>query len=169
MLDLKDPDVAKEFWNKKSSKSLTEAGVVRKGHPGVLNKQHFEEGIYVFNKRVLNWTFEQIDQPMPAHKKMILPNHYSSPDEYYRSFENLIFEEARAILLGVRQAMLQPKHPFQLSLIRFKRAKTAANPTEIQFRILPNSERDVKAGMFCYLSMQIIHSYDLLLYPIIVL
>ena len=147
MVDLKDLGIAKEFWDKKSSKSLIESGVVRNKDFSVSNTQHFKEGIYVFNKHVLNWTFEQIDQPMPGYQKNVLPDFYGNRYEYYTSFETLIFEEARAILrAGVQEVELQQSYPFLFSLIKLKIAKTAENPTEMKFSVLSGSEHNVKAG-----------------------
>ncbi|MGZ3633579.1 MAG: AAA domain-containing protein, partial [Parachlamydiaceae bacterium] len=147
LVDLKDPAIKREFWDKKSNKSGKEGGSLRGNGIEAATAQQFNEGIYVFNKRVLNWTFEKIDQPMPSYEKSPLQDRYSNRYNYYKSFENLIFEEARAILqAGIQQAKMDEKYPFQFSLIRLKIAKTAENPTEIKLSILPKSERDVKAG-----------------------
>jgi len=143
-VDLKDSNIKQEFWNKKTNKSAIDGGAVRS--PARLDKQQFEEGVYVFNKRILNWTFEFIEQPMPAYQRIPIEDTYNDRHKYYRSFENLIFEEARAILqIGLQEAKLQEKYSFQLALINIKTAKTAENPTEMKFAILPNSQNDVKS------------------------
>ncbi|MCP5490940.1 MAG: hypothetical protein H7A42_07505 [Chlamydiales bacterium] len=143
-VDLNDPKIKQEFWDKKTNKSVVDGGVVRS--PVRLDRQQFEEGVYVFNKRVLNWTFESIEQSMSAYQRIPLQDTYDDRFQYYISFENLIFEEARAILqTGLQEAKLQEKYPFQFSLINIKTAKTAENPTEMKFSVLPNSQNDVKS------------------------
>ncbi|MCB1115028.1 MAG: AAA family ATPase [Chlamydiia bacterium] len=143
MVDLKDPNVAKEFWAKKTGKSAIESGILRREQS--VGAQHFESAIYAFNKIVLNWTFEQIEQPMPGYKKQALSDSYENRITYYDSFEPLILEEVRAILhMGIQEA--EQRSPFRFSLIRFKVAKKADNPTEIKFGILPGSEKEVKSG-----------------------
>jgi senataxin len=145
MVDMKDPNIAKEFWDKKTSKSATESGIIRK--ETLYNTQHFESPIYAFTKIVLNWTFEQIAEPMPNHKKNPLPGSYNHRSTYYASFEPLIFEEARAILhAGIQEANAEQKSRFRFSLTHLKPAKKADNPSEIKFTILPGSEKDMKSG-----------------------
>ncbi len=144
--DLKNPLVAKEFWDKKSNKSLTNGGTIRTPFPND-SKQNYDQGIYVFNKRVLNWTFEQIALPNPSLTKVALPDRYSSRIEQYKSFEELLIEEARAILQnGLELTNLEKEHAFRFLLSKFKPAKNPANPTEMKFDVLPESERDVKSG-----------------------
>ncbi len=145
MVDLKDPNIAKEFWDKLSSKSATESGIIRK--ETLTNAQLFESPIYVFTKIVLNWTFEQIELPMPSYKKTPLPDSYNHRSTYYKSFEPLIFEEARAILhTGIQEASAEQKSRFRFSLTNLKAAKKADNASEIKFSVLPGSEKDMKSG-----------------------
>lgn len=147
LVDLKDTAIAKEFWSKKTSKSA-EAGIIRKEHSEASKTQYCDNnGMYDFNRKVLNWTFEQINEPMPAYKKIPLQDLYDNRDAYYKSFENLIFEEARAILqTGLQQAELKEKHPYSFTLSDLKVANRADNPSEMKFKILADSERDLKAG-----------------------
>ena len=145
MVDLKDTNIAKEFWDKLSSKSATESGIIRK--ETLTNAQLFESPIYAFTKIVLNWTFEQIELPMPSYKKTPLPDSYNHRSTYYKSFEPLIFEEARAILhTGIQEASAEQKSRFRFSLTNLKAAKKADNASEIKFSVLPGSEKDMKSG-----------------------
>lgn len=146
VVDLKDPDIKREFWCKKTNKSLDEGGDFRSRGPFVLSREQFEQGIYVFNKRVLNWTLDWINQPMSEHLKAPLCDKYSDQLTYYKSFEALIFEEARAILqVGIQEVEEQKEYSLQLSLVNLKDAKKAENPTEMKFKVsLGFKDRGIK-------------------------
>lgn len=139
---LKDPQIAKEFWDKKSNKSLAMGGVVRDMSSS--SQQHFTEGIFVFNKRVLNWNVSQICSPMPHEKKVKIPCIFNDRRCYYESFQELIFEEARAILQTGIEAIGIPS--LTLSLEKFKASKNPENPTEMRFKILKNEHHELRAG-----------------------
>ena len=144
-MDLKDSEIAKEFWSKKSNKSSTQGGLVRP-LPKESNGQHFEEGIFVFNKRVLNWTLEMIKKPFRNSVNKPLPDRYTSRDKYYESFEELIFEEVRAILqTGIEQAAEKNQPELKLKLIKCQRANNPENPIEMKFNP-SGSYEEIKAG-----------------------
>ncbi len=140
-LDLKSPSVAKEFWDKKSNKSLTEGGTIRLPFSTDLATPFSEDRTYIFNKRVLNWTFEQLSQPNPRLKNEVLPDQYSNRMDYYQGFEELLFEEARAQLQnGLELAKLRKEYEYHFSLSQYKPARNPGNTTELKFTILPRPE-----------------------------
>jgi len=62
-------------------------------------RTHFDGGNYLFVKRILNLTIEQLCLPLPClADKVSLPNTFSDVNEYYKGFEDLIVEDARASL-----------------------------------------------------------------------
>ena len=69
IVSLRDEKIKQEFFTKKTNKSLAEGGTTR--NTAKTNSQHFEDGVYVFTKIVLNWTMEQLNSPY--HNSVILP------------------------------------------------------------------------------------------------
>ncbi len=143
-LDLKDPEVAKEFWSKKSNKSLSGGGVVR-SNTEVSHGKHFDEGNFIFNKNVLKWTVEMIQNP--TSKLIQLPDIYDNRAAYYEYFKNLIYEEARAILqIGLELFHIGKAEGSIFELFHYKRNVNAENPTEMKFNPPRDFNNDIKAG-----------------------
>lgn len=142
---LENPEIAQEFWTKKSNKLPSERGVIKTNNAST-PYQHFEEGIFVFNKRVLNWNLKQIQKSMLSYDEEELPDFFSSREEYFESFKELIFEEARVILKnGLEQ--LEEVPLLTLSLKKdFKPPRNSENPGEIRFKILKNEGQEFRAG-----------------------
>jgi hypothetical protein len=149
--DFNDSAIKKEFYSKNSNKSLDGGGVIRASSTyssAAPSRDHFDSGIFVFNKRVLSWTFEQIAVKLPGlAKKGAIPKRFASREDYYASFEELIFEEARAILqAGLDEAALQEGSPYKFRLENRKLPKKADGITALTLSFLPQSERESKPG-----------------------
>ncbi|MCB1115027.1 MAG: AAA family ATPase [Chlamydiia bacterium] len=140
-VSLNDPLIAKEFWRKKNNKSVENGGIIRKKDNELPYHKRFEQGIFIFNKHVLNWSLEQINESS-GDQKSALPHRFTDRTHYYTSFEPLIFEEVRALIKS--GLSLKKEEQFQASLVSLKQAKNPTNPSEIQFK--PLVQQEVKAG-----------------------
>lgn len=142
---LKDEDISREFWAKKSKKLPEERGVVRSNVTSS-STEHFEKGIFVFNKEVLKWNLLEIQKSKLRYDVEKLPSAFSSREEYLGSFEAFIFEEVRAILQsGYEQMDEAPLLTLALKK-KFEPPRNALNPGEIRFKILKNEGQEFRAG-----------------------
>jgi superfamily I DNA and/or RNA helicase len=130
--DLNDSKVKEEFHSKKTNKSSYDGGSIRNLEPHH-SQRHFKDGPFVFVKRILNLTFEQLKKPLGGLKeKQPLSAKFSSVETYYESFLDLILEEARAELqVGIEKEANESK--FEIFLLKNKMAKKAENPSVITF------------------------------------
>lgn len=149
--DLSDPTINREFKEKKTNQSIQGGGVIRGQHFnasafGVANK-HFEEGAFVFTKKVLNWNFTQIERPSPSlQTRKALPNQFYSQEQYYDGFLDLILEESRAILQhGIELAEKRQAPELSGRLSKVKLANKPENPSILNFEI-KRDEITIKTG-----------------------
>ncbi len=107
---------------------------------------------YDFTKIVLNWTWDDISQPLiEAQEQSPLPLVADNLDEYYDNFKPFVIEEARATiqdsLLKIRQSQPKAKKkncqkslpveakPFNLQLLRnAKLPRNEGNPLGLSFK-----------------------------------
>lgn len=144
--DLKDPEICREFHDKRTNKSSNGGGVIRTfTTPG--STQHFDDGTFVFTKRILNLTFEQIAQPSLRLKYTSpLPSNFNSAEQYYAGFLELIFEEARASLqAGIEAIDSAENKAFELFFQRYKPPKNPESPAPIFFSKKMEEKRLIKA------------------------
>ena len=129
--NLEDHDIKREFDSKRTNKSLRQGGELREAAAA---PEYFQQGTYIFTKKVLNWTFEQLAATLPRLPREPLPIQFSSLSEYYNSFLKLILEETRAILqAGVETS--EHAHFFDLGLIKInKKPKRPDNPYILTFK-----------------------------------
>ena len=145
---LNDPQIYREFHDKRTNKSSDGGGIVRKPQTAG-TAQHFEGGTFTFVKRILNLTFEQLAEPMVGlHRKAPLPSHFQSATEYYEGFLELILEEARASLqAGIEANATNENTPFELMLqLNYKSPKNPQNPASLSFRKKISERRLIKAN-----------------------
>lgn len=149
--DLSDPKVNQEFKEKKTNQSIQGGGVIRSQHFnvgvfGTANK-HFEEGAFVFTKKVLNWNFTQIERPSPSlQTRGTLPDQFYSHEQYYDGFLDLILEESRAILQrGIELAENKQVPELSGRLSKVKLANKPENPSTLNFEI-KRDEITIKTG-----------------------
>lgn len=148
--DFGDSVIKKEFFSKKTNKSITEGGVFRT----LTSTQHFEDGTFVFTKRVLNWSLPQLSEPSSEIKFATpLPKQYgflaysaSNVSGYFKSFLNLILEESRATLFaGFETAKNSPHNALEFTFVDYKPPKNAQNPAPIYFTKKPEDKVLIKA------------------------
>ncbi len=100
MCSLEDPKIKREYELKKTNKKGGDEEALVRGMASFaisgVRSNHFDQGKFVFTKKVLGWTFTQIQTETPGLMK--LPTTFMNVHEYYESFLNLVSEEARAIL-----------------------------------------------------------------------
>ncbi len=99
---------------------------------------HFDGGVFRFKKTVLNWEFEDLEKPLSQIRDMTpLPEcfpEYSDFNrfQYYCNFEDLVLEEARAVLQnGLETVKAGKSSAFTLKVVRFKGAHRPENPSTI--------------------------------------
>jgi len=147
--DLKEPSIRREFDDKRSNKTNEGGGTVRPSYQTVGSIQHFDEGVFVFTKKILGLTFEQLKTPLPKlHAVSSLPSTFNSSAEYYRSFLDLIFEEARATLQGgIEENVAGRGEPsFKLVLQNYKSSKNRENPASMVFFKKTDERRTIKTN-----------------------
>ncbi len=157
---LNDPQIYREFHDKRTNKSSEGGGVMRKpALPGTT--QHFEGGTFTFVKRILNLSFEQLARPLiSSHSKTPLPIHFHSTAEYHESFLELILEEARASLqAGIEAKISNENALFQFVLqADYKPPKNYQNPAPLIFSKKPDERRQIKANDAFLLTYQSRHT-----------
>lgn len=137
-----DPQIKQEFETKKTNKSIEGGGEIRNNSFGYLSSigsaKHFDEGTYVFTKKVLSWTFAQLEQPDYRIKSSEpLPAQFYDREHYYNGFPHLILEEARSILQRGLELAKQNKAPvMSCVLFRLKMPKKADNPATMYFNCI---------------------------------
>lgn len=143
--DLNDAKIKKEFLLKKTNKSNSGGGIVKTPKTDIFNT-HFDDGNFIFVKRVLNWTFAQLEQPLPVLAKIEpLDICFNSREEYFESFLELILEEARATLQAGLTLPKEKAVTFQLTFSSVKFANNFANPCVMQlFKI--SGDEYIKSG-----------------------
>lgn len=148
--DLGDKAISKEFHQKRTNKTLDGGGAVQQMvvAPSYGRSAHFDEGSYVFAKKVLSWTFEQIQLPLSElmHTPN-LPTIYSAygSQQYFQGFLNLILEEARATLHAGLES-LDKAEVVQLKFVKDKLSKNADNPSVITFQKETLTKQAYKSG-----------------------
>lgn len=150
---LSDPQIKEEFHFKKTNKTLESGGIIREfGHKASLrnfaHQDHFEEGVFVFTKKVLNWNPEQVKKPdYRLDYKKPLPNTFHHEIAYFGEFPELILEEARAILnKGVESKENNQSHEVNIELVNYKFSKKPGNPSTLYFKLKNNHDETLKAG-----------------------
>jgi hypothetical protein len=131
--DFSDPNIKKEFFEKKTNRSVTEGGIVRASIEK--SEEHFDGGVFAFNKRVLSWNIEQLVNPLPSITFYSpLPAKFDWSRGYYSGFLELILEEARASLQAGIEVLEKSKvESLSLSLLKTKQAKKPQNPSTLVF------------------------------------
>jgi superfamily I DNA and/or RNA helicase len=140
--DLKDPAIAREFHSKRTNKSLDSGGEVRLTRATASNDQHFEQGAFVFTRKVLNWTVEQIQNKslVISQDDEPLEKQWFGANRYYQSFLPLILEEARAIIHAGLEAVETDKKPLlELNIKTKKFSNNPENPSVLTFERKINS------------------------------
>jgi hypothetical protein len=141
-----DPEIKREFESKKTNKTIDGGGDIRYkslSSPYLLNSaKHFDEGTFVFTKKVLSWTFAQLEQPDFRIKHSDpLPDRFNERNHYYGVFPNLILEEARSILQRGLELAEQNKTPMIKSILfRAKMPKKADNPATLYFNCVAENK-----------------------------
>jgi hypothetical protein len=143
--DLKTPEVARDFHAKRTNKSSESGGIVRTF--STASTQHFDDGAFVFVKRILNLTFEQLAEPLVSLKRVsALPTIFYEANQYYNSFLELILEEARASLqAGIESNNTDENKIFELRLQDYKPPKKPENPSPMIFIKKAEEKRLIKA------------------------
>ncbi len=162
--DLKNKEVAHEFNQKLTNKTMNGGGEIKKTHPmdnsdseddfplplpmhkEQKSTQHFTEGAFVFTKAVLNWTFEQLKEPLAVLKHTdSLPDRFTNIYSYYEGFKNLILEETRASIQNGIET-LNPAEKISVKLIKTKFANNTENPSPFNFVRLYRNDPILKSG-----------------------
>ncbi len=141
--DKNDPQIESELDYKKSSKSFQGGGIVRSQAPPP--QRTFDNGIWIFNKKVLNWNIAQINQSM-APKDRLIPSIFPEIYVYYNCFLPWIIEETRATILNGLEATRREGDTFKLALNKIRPANNPENPTEMQLSYITSPGERVKAG-----------------------
>lgn len=136
--DLLDPKIKKEFDSKKTNKSADlGGGMVRAISKAPFVKRqankHFNEGNFIFTKIILSWNVSQLKMPSWILRDTTpLPFGFLNRENYYKRFEPLILEEARAVLHAGRQMNTRS---YEGKFISSKFSNKFDNPCQIRFRI----------------------------------
>ena len=156
---LGDAPIKREYFDKKTNRSLDQGGsirpmpVTRMVAAGANDGSHFEEGVFVFTKKVLNWNLEQLDNPLPQLASCVaLPSVFSSRQQYFQQFLPLILEDARASLKSQLDACVQSgMKPEKLTLKRIKLSTTFENPSTMLLQKDISSTLHIQSGDVIFL------------------
>lgn len=143
---LDEPEIKKEFNEKKTNKSISEGGSIR-NNSSRSDDDHFEQGAYIFNKIILGLSIDEIATPSVEVKyQEKLPNKFESVRAYYSSFQKLILEEARAILQVGMEAVEQNKADSCIVAVeKFKASKNVENPSSLTLSKITQLKESLKS------------------------
>ena len=112
------------------------------------HKDRFEDGIFVFTKKILSWNLEKVKNPnFHLNSRMPLPKDFIHEEEYFDGFTDLILEEARAILHKGIESIEKIQPPaIRIELVEYKFGKNPQNPFQIYFRLKNQSDETIKSG-----------------------
>jgi flagellar biosynthesis GTPase FlhF len=134
--ELSDPNVSREFHNKRTNKTIDGGGELRLVKATANNDQHFEQGAFVFTRKVLNWSIEQArnENLIISRDEDPIKKEWFGINSYYRSFLDLILEEARAIIhAGLDAKETQKTPPIELTIKISKFPNNSENPATLTF------------------------------------
>lgn len=150
---LSDPVIKHEFDLKRTNKTITSGGVVRDSSykatsKNYASKDHFEEGVFVFTKKILNWNLTQVKTPhFNLTRRKPLTDGFHHENEYFDGFTDLILEEARAVLdKGIALKEESQSAAVHVELVRYKFGKNPENPSPLYFRPKSKNNETLKSG-----------------------
>jgi hypothetical protein len=158
--DLNDEEVYNEFIQKKTNKSSAQGGKIRDTNPiHESYTDHFEQGVFVFTKKVLSWNIEQLENSLPEAnqrlKDIFTPSPASSSIElilapsarrsYFEKFLNLILEETRAALHAGLESNKE-EIQFDTTMVRASLPKNPQNPSTFFCKKAPSYKEVIKTG-----------------------